>query len=157
MRPTLVIFLLASLVSSAHASCFWGATHVGFGTAAVRLALPHHRHLSLISHSLISLSNAPRSVRAAVRSPRMTQSARGAPSSASATAAGETLAVLLTYELLRQKCVLDSESGPRSAIPQMWNIHALCLPLPLSPSSPKTKNSNKLLSLLLSYFDQVFI
>ncbi|KAJ7240184.1 hypothetical protein C8J57DRAFT_1720664 [Mycena rebaudengoi] len=68
----------------------------------------------------------------------MTQSARGAPSSASATAA-------------------DSESGPRSAIPQMWNIHALCLPLPLSPSSPKTKNSNKLLSLLLSYFDQVFI
>ncbi|KAJ7238897.1 hypothetical protein C8J57DRAFT_1518855 [Mycena rebaudengoi] len=36
MRPTLVILLFASLLSSAHASisCFWGATHTGFGTAA---------------------------------------------------------------------------------------------------------------------------
>ncbi|KAJ6552332.1 hypothetical protein DFH09DRAFT_1366407 [Mycena vulgaris] len=36
MRPTLVILLLASLVSSAHASfnCEWNTQHKGFGPAA---------------------------------------------------------------------------------------------------------------------------
>jgi hypothetical protein len=78
-------------------NCDWNVQKKYFG-----MRLASHFHLDSISHSPTFPSSAMRSAKAAVLSSRLTVNAQGA----SATAAGETLALLLASELLKRNLAL---------------------------------------------------